>query len=373
MGVPQYIKSIMASVTDLILASDVATTAFGAAMPAAYPPLPRPPPARPRAASLRCCAPPGCWRFPGGDVRPSDHADQPSLRWRGSPRRTRANRCKRAPPQSMEPWLIVASFTSTAACLGFIVILWIQVVLATFLWRGAAGMLACARHRPISPPISAQQRQSARRPTAPVLLPRLLALLSLMPLVSGADQSRPVHASPSSVSPTDCPPTCLNTSIPWWYREQCRPCKTVIRSDRESSWTCTPTWPPRRMYVLFSMQRSATQTACYLVNSLPDTQCAAGELLNPEHWRRAMKRPLAGLHPQEALRQAFERDHAGSRAAPCTWGFRIFPEHLWHPELLDWLWETLDAAIILERTNGARVCTNRTVAPPSLCAWLTAV
>ena len=91
-----------------------------------------------------------------------------------------------------------------------------------------------------------------------------------------------------------------------------------------------------------------------------------------------MKRPLAGLHPQEALRQAFERDHAGSRVASCTWRFRIFPEHLWHPELLDWLWETLDAAIILERTNGALTLTlhlHCTPVCPSfpVSAWLTAV
>ena len=239
---------------------------------------------------------------------------------------------------------------------------------------------ARARHRPIRRTVSAQQCQSAGRRTPPsVLLPRILALLSVMlPRVSGADQMRPFHAAPSppsfvvprpsSVPPPDCPPTCFNRSIPWWYREPCRACKTVIRSERESSWTCPPTWPPRRIFVLFSMQRSATQTACYLINSLRDTQCADGELLNPEHWRRAMKRPLAGLNAQQALRQVFEAAHDGSRAAPCTWGFRVFPEHLWYPELLDWLWETLDAAIILERTNGARSHTTCTETRAHLCS-----
>ena len=58
--------------------------------------------------------------------------------------------------------------------------------------------------------------------------------------------------------------------------------------------------------------------------------------------------------PEGFLRRAFEKSvqHEGARHGPCQWGFKIFPNHV-SRDTLAWLWNRLDAAIILEREDGA--------------------
>ena len=102
------------------------------------------------------------------------------------------------------------------------------------------------------------------------------------------------------------------------------------------------------------MQRSATNTACYLIDSLPDTRCD-GELLNPNLWQRRTGRPL-DPDPLKTMRTAFEATYSSAGNAPCTWGFNLFPQQVSQPWLLSWLWETVDRAIILERSNGETYC-----------------
>ena len=104
------------------------------------------------------------------------------------------------------------------------------------------------------------------------------------------------------------------------------------------------------MFVMFSMARSATNTACYLINSLPDTYCD-DELLNRGRRKNQTGQPL-DKNPLKSLQTAFEAAYSSSGKAPCTWGFRLFPQHVSEPWLLDWLWMAVDAAIVLERANG---------------------
>ena len=153
-------------------------------------------------------------------------------------------------------------------------------------------------------------------------------------------------ASPSA-SP-GCPTQCLDRSVPWWYRKECQACQGVL--GNELTWTCPPTWPPQKLFIIFSMQRSATQTACYTVGSLPDTACV-GELFNQGLFPRNI------TDPEQMLRDTFAARRSASGLAPCTWGFRLlYQDGLQHPQLLGWLWDILDASIILERSNGA-LCT----------------
>ena len=162
--------------------------------------------------------------------------------------------------------------------------------------------------------------------------------------------SPPMIDGPGPWPKVDCPTECLDESTPWWYNVSCRGCQGPIEFGRASTWTCPPTWPPKRLFVIFSMQRSATNTACYLVDSLPDTRCD-GELLNPGLWQRRTGRPL-DPDPLKSMRTAFEATYSSAGNAPCTWGFNLFPQQVSQPWLLSWLWETVDRAIILERSNG---------------------
>ena len=158
-----------------------------------------------------------------------------------------------------------------------------------------------------------------------------------------------------------CPSECLDESTPWWYNASCKACARLIKSNRASTWTCPPTWPPQRMLAMFSMQRSASQTACYLIDSFPDTVCD-GELFDPGHWKRPTGMPL-DPNPVQAMRKAFNARISSSGKAPCTWVFKIFPEHVsQQPWLLNWLWKKVDAAIILERSNGEK---HHAIDPPS--------
>ena len=146
---------------------------------------------------------------------------------------------------------------------------------------------------------------------------------------------------------SECPTQCFDPSIPWWYRDECQACRlNEMTWIKERTWTCPPTWPPRRLFVIFSMQRSATQTACYSADALPDTACR-GELLNQGLY------PRSGIDPERELRDSFEATRSASGLAPCTWGFRLLSDPQPDPQLLRWLWDILDASIILERLNGA--------------------
>ena len=170
----------------------------------------------------------------------------------------------------------------------------------------------------------------------------------------------PLNFNLSRNASSECPRQCFDPSIPWWYRDECQACRLNEMSwIKERTWTCPPTWPPRKLFVIFSMQRSATQTACFSADALPDTACR-GELLNqglnPRSGRsgpagRSRSGPL--LDPERELRDSFEATRSASGLAPCTWGFSLLSDPPPDPQLLKWLWDILDASIILERLNGA--------------------
>ena len=63
--------------------------------------------------------------------------------------------------------------------------------------------------------------------------------------------------------------------------------------------------------------------------------------------------PRSGIDPERELRDSFEETRSASGLAPCTWGFSLLSDPPPHPQLLKWLWDILDASIILERLNGA--------------------
>ena len=161
----------------------------------------------------------------------------------------------------------------------------------------------------------------------------------------------------------ECPSECIDESTPWWYNASCRSCQGIIASGRAGTWTCPPTWPPKRLFVMFSMKRSATTTACYLIGSLPDTFCD-GELLNPTIFQRRTGRPL-DPDPLKTMQTAFEATYSSAGKAPCSWGFKLFPEQVSQPWLVDWLWENIDAAVVLERSNGEIVA--RPTPPSPTC------
>lgn len=170
-------------------------------------------------------------------------------------------------------------------------------------------------------------------------------------------------SKPRPSASSDCPAQCLDRSIPWWYRKECQACHGMRRMvGNELTWTCPPTWPPQRLFIIFSMQRSATQTACFSVDSLPDTACL-GELLNQGLY------PRNTTDPERMLQDAFEATQSASGLAPCTWGFRLlYQDGMLYPQLLEWLWSILDASIILERSNGAIPHDPPYIAFPTDCA-----
>ena len=59
------------------------------------------------------------------------------------------------------------------------------------------------------------------------------------------------------------------------------------------------------------------------------------------------------------LQETFESAYRPYNKAPCAWGFKIFPSHVNNETFMSWLWERMDAAIILERRNGARTLSSR--------------
>lgn len=176
---------------------------------------------------------------------------------------------------------------------------------------------------------------------------RLVELGTHAPVNAGQGPDDPPNFNLSRNASSECPAQCLDPSIPWWYRDECQACRPhEMTWINERTWTCPPTWPPQRLFIIFSMQRSATQTACYSVDALPNTACR-GELLNQG------LNPRSGIDPERELRDSFEAMRSASGLAPCTWGFSLLSNPQPDPQLLKWLWDILDASIILERLNGA--------------------
>ena len=148
-------------------------------------------------------------------------------------------------------------------------------------------------------------------------------------------------------------------------------------ASQQRTWTCPPTWPPRHLFVLFTLPRSASSTACSVINTLPDSYCAY-ELLNEKQaaWDDS-QRKLLNEDPAHFLQQQYEAAFSGTRAAPCAatfelkgrtrrpqslrvvarrciWGFKAFDIHLTNVTFLDWLMPRLSTEFVLERRDGAR-------------------
>ena len=193
------------------------------------------------------------------------------------------------------------------------------------------------------------------------------------------------RAAPSGA----CPSWCFRPVNRIWACEtlECGPCQekclAVKQPDKQmarrpelipeksplaSTWTCAPVWPPQRMFVLFTMARSASTTACGIINTLSNSHCAY-ELLNPTHANSASATAAMLRDPVNYLKDQFESAFVPVGAAPCMWGFKLFPAHSRDSTFHDWLWGQLNAAIILERQNGENlVC--HTDAPWRLCPRL---
>lgn len=173
--------------------------------------------------------------------------------------------------------------------------------------------------------------------------------------------------APPAPPPSQCPPWCFKSFVRSWACDtaECEPCRdecervklpeqssprrnataprgsSVVRAGRghgggmpflstgmEHTWTCSPAaWPPRRMYVMFSMQRSASTTACGVINTLPDAFCAYELLAEGNRRYTDEDRKLMRADPAGFLRRQFRALVAGRATAPCAWGFKLFPEH----------------------------------------------
>ena len=188
-----------------------------------------------------------------------------------------------------------------------------------------------------------------------------------------------VAATPA---PGDCPAWCVSRAARSWACEtlECQPCLDVclavmaynstegdpaasghqaiadpnvraVMTSQQQSWTCPPTWPPQHLFVIFTLPRSASTTICSVINTLPDTYCAS-ELINDEFVHRKDERALLHADPARFVQYEFEAAFADKRAAPCTWGFKAFDEHLTNATFLDWLYSGLGTALVLERHDG---------------------
>ena len=86
-------------------------------------------------------------------------------------------------------------------------------------------------------------------------------------------------------------------------------------TSQQQSWTCSPTWPPQHLYVIFTLPRSASTTACNVINTLDDAYCGH-ELLNQNQISRADERALVKSDPARLVQHRFEAAFADKRAAP---------------------------------------------------------
>ena len=86
-------------------------------------------------------------------------------------------------------------------------------------------------------------------------------------------------------------------------------------TSQQQSWTCSPTWPPQHLYVIFSLPRSASTTVCNVINTLGNAYCGH-ELLNQGLISRADERALLKSDPARLMQHRFEAAFADMRAAP---------------------------------------------------------
>ena len=78
------------------------------------------------------------------------------------------------------------------------------------------------------------------------------------------------------------------------------------------------------------------------------------EALNPGEASSDEERALMMADPWEALRRRFEAAHAHWPTAPCAYGFKLFASHATHATFLRSLWDRLDTAIVLRRSNSTQ-------------------
>ena len=157
-----------------------------------------------------------------------------------------------------------------------------------------------------------------------------VCFLSLVPHTTGQ-----VHMTASDGEL--CPPWCLDRAVRSWSCEtlDCQPCREACLAvkpyeravfaslpaeraavmSHQESWTCPPTWPPRHLYVLFTLPRSASTTTCSVVNTLPDAYCA-DELLSQHRHGPEDDNALLRTDPALFLQQHFEAAFSANRAAP---------------------------------------------------------
>jgi hypothetical protein len=198
----------------------------------------------------------------------------------------------------------------------------------------------CIGDRPRTKAVLDPSSTPTERPATPVVCPQLgaasrLAMFWLLMLPSGAAAIQ--HESDV------CPAWCLSRATRTWACEtsDCQPCLEACldveahhsgspqgaynehqaaaeqaRSKlQQQSWTCSPKWPPQRMFVLFTSARSASTTACSVINTLPDRYCAH-ELLNKKLVRREDDRAHLSADPARFMQHRFEEAFADKHAAP---------------------------------------------------------
>ena len=169
-----------------------------------------------------------------------------------------------------------------------------------------------------------------------------------MPFASGwtaAPETGPINPQPppdstSAATIEPCPAWCLARGARTWSCEttDCQPCleaclaveaydghtatggnqsaaERARRVSQQQSWTCSPTWPPQHLYVLFASPRSASTTACSVIHTLDNAYCAA-ELMNRHLVARDDERSLLTSDPARFLQYKFESAFADKRAAP---------------------------------------------------------
>ena len=163
-----------------------------------------------------------------------------------------------------------------------------------------------------------------------------------------------------------CPQFCQGRKHPWVCRtaacsacplsKVCAPGRTHAASGNLSwhrglpgSWSCRKEWPPKNMYIIFSMQRSGSTTACNVINTLPNSICAFELLAAPPGSSQAIIDRYRE-DPESVLRESFYEQLRNYPKAPCAWGFKVFPEHV-TSEAVKRLWGMARKVVILERRN----------------------
>ena len=226
--------------------------------------------------------------------------------------------------------------------------------------------------------LSAWLTDAPERPPMFGVIVLLVAQASTISIAGELDSS----TAPSAV----CPSWCFLSRNRYWACDviECAPCqeaclatlRPTLRPERQmpkgsklaadfaplaNTWTCAPVWPPQQLFVLFAMARSASTTVCHVINTFSDSHCAY-EMLNPTplHVKSASERDAMLRDPESFMKAKFESTFSDIGVAPCTWGFKLFPDHSDNATFHNLLWEQLNSAIILKRLNGKRdACEHR--------------